>query len=410
MWLLTTAFAQSVLEAWSVDQWNIEDGLPQSSVNAFAPTTDGQLWLGTFAGVARFDGQRAQPVIADGERPLRVTALHADGEILWVGTESGGLWRWDGQRFHRESGSVRTGTVRDVRRFEDSVWMAGERGVFARSDGDWELVLEESVVQLDIDDEGAWMCGFGGLWRQGPDDDIVKVDTRECIDGARVPDGRFGFITSTGIALADRDGKVQDILIEGIHLHDREGPLVDGDGRLWLASSHEVWDMGSWEEVLSAGVGEPQRIHPMKAMVSALHETGGTTIWAGLSGAGMVRVRPLGYAELARADGLHGRYATGPVVTSGSDAFFAVGCYSLIEAHPDGSTLTVELPESRLCISSLADGGDSLLVSRKTDVLRRHPDGRVEVLLEGHLPEVTALTQSASGGVWAGDGNGQFEL
>ena len=398
-----------MLEAWSVDAWNIEEGLPQSSVNAFAPTTDGRLWLGTFAGVASFDGQGAQPLIADGERPLRVTALRADGDALWVGTESGGLWRWDGQGFERESEGLRTGTVRDVKTYEGVLWIATERGVWTRSDGDWELLFAESVVRLDVDDEGAWLCGFGGLWRVR-DQQVVQVDPRECVDGARVPDGRFGFLTETGITLAARDGTVVDIAVAGIHRHHREGPLVDGEGRLWIASNHELWDMGSWEELLQTGEGEPERVHVLEGMVTSLYETGGTTIWAGTSGAGMVRVRPLGFAELVQSNGVHGRYATGPVETSGGNAYFALGCYTLIEGHADGSTVPVELPESRRCISSIADGGSSLLVSRKTDVLRRHPDGRVEVLLEGHLQEVTAMAQSGGGGVWAGDGDGRLML
>src|SRR5690349_20743614 len=36
--------------------WTTQDGIPQNSVRAFAQTPDGYLWLGTQAGLARFDG------------------------------------------------------------------------------------------------------------------------------------------------------------------------------------------------------------------------------------------------------------------------------------------------------------------------------------------------------------------
>ena len=40
------------------DVWQIEDGLPQSTMKAIEQTREGYLWLGTEEGVARFDGMR----------------------------------------------------------------------------------------------------------------------------------------------------------------------------------------------------------------------------------------------------------------------------------------------------------------------------------------------------------------
>jgi len=36
--------------------WTTEDGLPQNAISAIVQTHDGYLWLGTFGGLARFDG------------------------------------------------------------------------------------------------------------------------------------------------------------------------------------------------------------------------------------------------------------------------------------------------------------------------------------------------------------------
>jgi ligand-binding sensor domain-containing protein len=38
--------------------WTTEDGLPQNSILAITQTRDGYLWLGTWGGLARFDGVR----------------------------------------------------------------------------------------------------------------------------------------------------------------------------------------------------------------------------------------------------------------------------------------------------------------------------------------------------------------
>jgi ligand-binding sensor domain-containing protein len=41
-----------------VDSWHTESGLPDGNVTALAQTPDGYLWVGTFKGLARFDGVR----------------------------------------------------------------------------------------------------------------------------------------------------------------------------------------------------------------------------------------------------------------------------------------------------------------------------------------------------------------
>src|SRR5690242_12656973 len=41
-----------------IDVWRGENGLPSSSVTAIAQTPDGYLWVGTYNGLARFDGVR----------------------------------------------------------------------------------------------------------------------------------------------------------------------------------------------------------------------------------------------------------------------------------------------------------------------------------------------------------------
>jgi len=73
--------------------WQTEDGLPQNSVTAVAQTRDGYLWLGTYSGLARFDGARFT-VFNDSNTPenarQRVTSLfEADDNTLWIGHENG---------------------------------------------------------------------------------------------------------------------------------------------------------------------------------------------------------------------------------------------------------------------------------------------------------------------------------
>jgi signal transduction histidine kinase/ligand-binding sensor domain-containing protein len=40
------------------DHWNVDDGIPGTQILSIAQSTDGYIWLGTFYGLARFDGQQ----------------------------------------------------------------------------------------------------------------------------------------------------------------------------------------------------------------------------------------------------------------------------------------------------------------------------------------------------------------
>src|SRR5438445_3272730 len=75
--------------------WTTENGLPQNSVNAILQTRDGYLWIGTFGGLARFDGVKFTVFDTgntEGLKSSRIFALCEDHEgNLWIGTENGGL-------------------------------------------------------------------------------------------------------------------------------------------------------------------------------------------------------------------------------------------------------------------------------------------------------------------------------
>jgi signal transduction histidine kinase/ligand-binding sensor domain-containing protein len=85
------------------------DGLPNSSVYTLLQDKQGFVWIGTFNGLARYDGQRNtifRTIEGDSTSlPFNfVQALYEDADgILWIGTTNGGLCSFDRitERFHR---------------------------------------------------------------------------------------------------------------------------------------------------------------------------------------------------------------------------------------------------------------------------------------------------------------------
>src|SRR5678815_693844 len=77
--------------------WQTEQGLPQNHVTSITQTRDGYLWLGTYEGLARFDGVRFANFHAARNTNLqssRITSLFEDKSgALWIGHEHGQLTR-----------------------------------------------------------------------------------------------------------------------------------------------------------------------------------------------------------------------------------------------------------------------------------------------------------------------------
>ncbi len=138
--LLSGAAATSALEPstslanYGRQAWAMENGLPQNTVQAMAQTKDGFLWLGTEAGLVRFDGVEFQtydrnsvPALPGSD--IRSLLATPDG-ALWIGTNAG-LVRWEDGTvtvFTTQDGLLDNGILALSEGAEGSLWVWTERG------------------------------------------------------------------------------------------------------------------------------------------------------------------------------------------------------------------------------------------------------------------------------------------
>ena len=54
---LTALPADRAISQYVRKSWTVENGLPHGTVRGFAQTTDGYLWLATYEGLVRFNGE-----------------------------------------------------------------------------------------------------------------------------------------------------------------------------------------------------------------------------------------------------------------------------------------------------------------------------------------------------------------
>src|SRR5260370_40083779 len=128
--------------AWAVDPrsrisqyahtaWRIQDGVFSGTPFAVTQTTDGYMWIGTQAGLVRFDGVRFVPCTSPDGKYLpssNITSLlGAHDGSLWIGMD-GGLSHWD----RRDLTNYPFNPGRSNSIIEDrkgTVWVARTRGM-----------------------------------------------------------------------------------------------------------------------------------------------------------------------------------------------------------------------------------------------------------------------------------------
>jgi len=247
--------------------WRSEDGLLQDTVSALLESRDGFLWIGTEAGLVRFDGatfdhysRLSLPRFEHND--IQCLAEGSDGAI-WIGTSEPGLYRFH-QGEIRAIGPAEGLPDQPIRRLlrdrNGILWAAPLEGPLLRYDGARFQAVPTDAARLRIralalDAEGTLWAGTAGsgLWR---------------LQGGRLVLAALtaGEITALAVGI---DGQIQ----VGTR---SQGLLVLAEGRL---------ETPAWARRL-----------PPKAICSLMRDRQGS-LWIGLEQGGLFRQNPEGRLE-----------------------------------------------------------------------------------------------------------------
>jgi signal transduction histidine kinase/ligand-binding sensor domain-containing protein len=158
------------------DSWRFKDGAPDN-VRALAQTSDGFLWVGSSAGLYRFDGSKFELFRSPFGEDLLSTnisslcALPSGG--LWIGYLFGGASFLDKGRVKNYAGEFATngGSIWSMTQDKDGiVWAAASAGLWRfdhshweRGGAEWNVPLK-SAVEVATDQDGNVWVGGDGIW------------------------------------------------------------------------------------------------------------------------------------------------------------------------------------------------------------------------------------------------------
>ena len=349
---------------YRIVHWTIAQGLPQNSVNDIVRLPNGELWLATFGGLARFDGERfhVKDMATDPELPThRMVSLAVAGpDALWYLTQQGHLGRVE----RGVASTIAPAAMAAVDALQLQVDRAGQL-YFKSADGSgwqtdgtrpWQRIkgYEGALQSLAVPEDGTTWAVWGTR--------LVHLTT-----GRR---GRAGQVPDAGVAGFRREGgglwlavghDILRFVDDRLTALDVRPPIdqrvmsvqqADDTGALWVAAGSEVSRLdvqpdGSWRRrPLPLGLDA-------QVLVRVLRVDEDGSLWVGTDGRGLFRVNRLP-ARLAGRDAAL-RQAAGLAPDGRGGAFIVSGCRGLF--HVDASDVVRPVPLVHTANEAYTAGG-----------------------------------------------------
>jgi len=285
-------------------------GMPDNSVNTIEEDSLGFIWIGTWNGLARFDGENLECFRHDSDNPdgpasNMIRCLLADDGGVWSGTENGiDYYSYADGLFHHIR--MRAGDASAAEPLKERI-----SHLLGRGDDVFALSISGDILRLDR--AAAEASGAPGVFVRLP-----RPAKRRYADMTAFTDGRILALSNEGVTLLSADGAVE-------LFHNRMPAGFETNLNIYC-------DTTAMRVYIGSGIGFPARIYNIGKdgaiesavtgvpVVDALMETAGdgANIYMATDGGGLYAIAP---------DGSHMQYTPENSSLPG-DAIYSVFCDS----------------------------------------------------------------------------------
>jgi ligand-binding sensor domain-containing protein len=370
-----------------MEVWRQPQGLPQNTVYALVQARDGYIWIGTKAGVSRFDGVRFTTF--DDTRPNQIKenevwALLEDAEGgLWMATYGGGAARLKDGRFTllRAADGLASDYVASLGLDKSgAVWIGSDGGVNVYKDGRVvaQYTVKDGLAQKGIrsffeDDDGSmWVGGLLGGINRIEGGKVLPVSipgidpTSEVRCFVRDRAGTLWIATTDGLIEWPRGGAARRLTTaDGLSSNRLYTVYQDAQRHLWIGSDKGLdrRDGTGFAPVILGN--EVARVDEIQAVV--MDREG--SLWAGSQREGLARIKQGLFTSYTAADGLADNYTA--TVFEDSRKRVWIGTARGLNMIEDGSLRTLLIPGAANRINSLAEDPEGRVWVGTSDAIYR---------------------------------------
>jgi signal transduction histidine kinase/ligand-binding sensor domain-containing protein len=304
--------------------FTVEDGLSSNVVNAILQTRDGFLWIGTDAGLNRFDGRQFTPLYFRGPKstPQGIVSSLAEGPDgdLWIGT-SAGLFRIPRRALDQFDRSLSIlyhpgpGISDEIRSLhfsrDGTMWVGTSGGLYRFVDNQFKDVIPNGVISRIEESVDGHLLIVSSLG-------FIELDGTRVIEHPGLahqldirPDGFFHVVQdrkgvlwfSTASGLVRRvNGSFERIEPYGPGGHGVHRVHEDPQGNLWITGSTSEQSKGG---IFRLSGNKLESLAPGTGMqVRAINTDREGNLWLGTNGEGLVRFKDRPIRLFTKADGL----------------------------------------------------------------------------------------------------------
>ncbi len=233
-----------------------EDGLPVNSISDILSHSDGFIYVATFDGLARFDGDRFvvfNTANSPGLKRNRISKMmEAPNGNLWILDTSHNFYEFSNNHFTslNDQLSSESPEVFDIRK---------------STDGTLHLITEKGVFKVLEDDRFQQMDSIS----YNNPDDIFALDMNEASKSE---------LNQKVVSTTDLPFSISDSLITG---------KIDAEGNIWFRTAGDGVYEASMKKMLTIG----QTIHPDLTNIYGLNEDAHKAIWINAFNGGIFRIQ-----------------------------------------------------------------------------------------------------------------------
>ncbi len=410
------------LSDYYTQTWTTHDGLPHNGINAISQTSDGYLWIGTWEGLARFNGREFKVFTRGSKIGLPDSAIKSltstqEGKLLVAGAR-GGLSERSNQQWSPNP-SASTMINHAIYDSDKNLWLAleGKGLIYRNKDTQKDTIIIDDIEAFKIvqDHEGIiWVATSKGLFSVKNKTLVRHVDERYGLPNS--PAHTIILTKEKQLIVGTQQGayKLVNGFFQPLHKQLANEKIIsllqDSDLNIWLGTNnHGIFKLSKNKlEQLDESNGLPNN------RVSSLYQDNEQSIWVGTSN-GLFRLREAPFITLTTKQGLSGNFIRS--VLSHSDGSLWVGNSKGLNKIQKGliSTIKVVHSNEQLSVLSLAETPDKqVLVGTYTQGLYIVTNNKLHKLMttENGLPsnEIRSILVDSIKNIWLGTAAGVLKI